>query len=368
MADTAENRQVKVLCIGDPHFKKSNEPETIQMIDKVVDVICDHKPDLVVCLGDVLDRHETIHVNPLTNAVRMMESILEVHDNLVLIVGNHDRPNNSDFLSTYHPFTAMKEWEGMTVVDDVKEKTVKGMDFLFVPYVPNGRFLEAIGTQYDVNELDTWDAIFAHQEFFGCKMGAIISQDGDRWPLDYPLVISGHIHDYQRPQDNILYTGTPLQHGFGDLNMKTISMVTFTKAGNGTTLEGVNWEEERIDLGLPKRKQCNITVYDLDTFVPPENFILKVVVVGTTPEIKAAMKHHRIKEFKDAGYKVVFKARGDDDAREETSDAVDRGNGIRNEIEMKVQMSYLQALELAIKDDDVSHELFIQMFGGSTLS
>ncbi len=32
----------------------------------------------------------------------------------------------------------------------------------------------------------------------------------------FPLVISGHIHSEQRPQKNIFYPGSVIQHAFGE--------------------------------------------------------------------------------------------------------------------------------------------------------
>ncbi len=52
------------------------------------------------------------------------------------------------------------------------------------------------------------NCIFAHQEFYGCKMGAIESIEGDKWDHSFPLVISGHIHSEQRPQKIFFYPGS----------------------------------------------------------------------------------------------------------------------------------------------------------------
>ena len=76
-------------------------------------------------------------------------------------------------------------------------------------------------------------------------MGAIISEEGDEWDLKSPYVVSGHIHDYQEPQFNMLYTGTPIQHAFGDHHDKTISYFTYMSRDSR--------EHERIDLGLPRK-------------------------------------------------------------------------------------------------------------------
>ena len=101
---------LKVLTIGDPHFKVSNVPESEAMTKNLIEIAKQMKPDLIVCLGDILDRHETIHVTPLTLSIQFLEELEQIAP-LYTIIGNHDRPNNSDFMSDQHPFNALKQWK-----------------------------------------------------------------------------------------------------------------------------------------------------------------------------------------------------------------------------------------------------------------
>src|ERR1700677_1968587 len=168
---------ITALVIGDPHFKISNIIETQAMIASIMIQANKKRPDIIVVLGDVLDRHESIHVSPLTRAVNFLKSLTEITPTYVLI-GNHDLKNNQQFLSDEHPFVSLKYWhQNMTIVSTTLMVNIKGQNLVFVPYVPPGRFLEAL------NLCQGWEsatAIFAHQEFFGCQMGAICSTDGDK--------------------------------------------------------------------------------------------------------------------------------------------------------------------------------------------
>lgn len=142
-------------------------------------------------------------------------------------------------------------------------------------------------------------AIFAHQEFYGVKIGAIVSENGDKWNKDYPLIISGHIHDYDRPQDNIIYVGTPCQHSFGDRADKTISLFSWDNPKSIPT-------EERIDLGLIKKMLVNLTcneVFDLDPKKYGEKQI-KLKISGTSDEIKAVMKLKKVKQWQSGDQKI----------------------------------------------------------------
>jgi DNA repair exonuclease SbcCD nuclease subunit len=285
-----------VLAIGDPHFKVANVAESEQMTVNLIKVASQINPTFIVDLGDTLHRHETIHVAPLMRAENMLKQLSQIAPTYILI-GNHDRPNNSNFLTDEHPFNALKEWHNMKVVDTTYEAIHNDQRFIFVPYVPPGRFQEALDrlTPSTVKEM----AIFAHQEFYGAKMGAIVSNDGDKWPLENSLIVSGHIHDYDEPQPNIIYTGTPMQHAFGDRSDKTVSIFRFYS--NGT------WKQERIDLGLIKREIKYLRPDQVHDFMPDPNKLIKVVIKGEDSEIKGVVKLEKIKELKKMGVMVAFK-------------------------------------------------------------
>lgn len=291
---------VTVLFIGDPHFKVANVHETDAMVEAILRVANQKRPDIIVVLGDVLDRHEIVHVSPLTRAVDFLGRLMTIAPTYVLI-GNHDLKNNRQFLSDEHPFPSLKYWgPNMTVVDTTKMAVIKGHTFVFVPYTPPGRLVEALDL---VNtEGRSWKeatCICAHQEIRNCQMGAIVSTEGDEWPLTNPYLISGHIHDYHELQPNMVYTGTPIQHSFGDRHDKTISYITFRSSHDR--------DHERIDLGLPRKQIVRLTCDEVSSYVPQTNSLLKIIISGTSGEIKAIMKHPNVDAWKKAGYKIMYK-------------------------------------------------------------
>jgi len=154
-----------------------------------------------------------------------------------------------------------------------------------------------------LNTLDQeWEdasCIFAHQEFYGCKMGAITSIEGDRWPLTYPHVISGHIHSRQIIQDNIYYTGSAMQHAFGESEKNIIAYLTFQDA---------EYEREEIDLRLPRKKIVYKDVEDMEEFsVPDSEDKIKITVSGVYDQFKAFKKTKKYKDIVNKGVKIVFK-------------------------------------------------------------
>jgi DNA repair exonuclease SbcCD nuclease subunit len=212
--------------------------------------------------------------------------------------------NNQQFLTTNHWMNGMKEWKNVTVVDKVIIDSLSGTEYLFppvkliyVPYVYPGKFMNALNTIGD--EWEDADCIFAHQEFKGCKMGAIISEDGDEWPVDNPFVVSGHIHSSQTPQDNIYYPGSAMQHAFGESDKNHISLVTIDKGE-------ISFEE--IDLNLPRKKLVYKDVEDMDDYIVPETKDkIKIVVSGIYEQFKAFKKSAKYKSLISRDIKIVFK-------------------------------------------------------------
>lgn len=362
----------KTLLIGDPHFKKNNLPEIELMVDSIITLIDQHNPNQIVCLGDILDTHEKIDLLPQKHAIDFLY-LLSKKRPTYAIIGNHDRINNSDFLTENHPFSALKYWNNITIVDKAIESinssfTINKKEYkeIYLPYVPNGRFYEALSKLFPdieplylnnlktLNEnytkgsaewidrhlalvrqiftipLNEYSVIYAHQEFYNCKMGAIKSVDGDLWPPEFPPVYSGHIHDYQRvtsipdtieeksnyvdnsnsrSKQNVIYVGTPIQHAFGDSTDKTVMIITISSDGK--------IEEERFDLGLPKRimislKWDQVASFDLEKEIEKResrinNAIhnIRITISGRSEQVRSVMKLAKVKSWKNSErYKV----------------------------------------------------------------
>ncbi len=321
------------LCIGDPHFKISNILETDEMTSKLYEYITSNKPDVIVVMGDVLDRHEIIHVSPLTRATNFILKLKDMAPTYVLI-GNHDLKNNKQYLSDEHPFVGLKHYENLTIVDTTIRHMINNLPYVFVPYVPPGRFNEAL----DNVEWSDATAIFAHQEMKGAKMGAIISENGDDWFDENPYLISGHIHDYQEVKQNILYVGTPFQHAFGDKHDKTISLFEFISKDKRV--------HTRIDLELRKKDIVRMECAHVDSYIPKENVDLKIIISGVSGEIKAIMKHPNIELWKQKGIKIVYRDR-----------PIKQTNAVTNPT-----LKYFDILKNMVQHDDQLTNILIELF------
>lgn len=300
MVDTS----VKILFIGDPHFKVKNTEYIPLFTTRILNIAESNKLDFIVVAGDLLDNHDRVDVEPLNLAIQFIDSLRQIVTTFVL-VGNHDYKNNQQFLSDHHWMNALKQWHNVTVVDNVTVYTVnKGSidhQFLFLPYVPPGRFVEAIETKISMQNIYDFKTIFAHQEFYGCKMGPIESTNGDKWDTKWPIVISGHIHNKQWSQSNIYYPGSAMQHAFGQSVENTVSILTFL---------GDELSYEEVDLQMPKLIIKYLSVSDAMQplkFKNKEFRKYKIVLQGTHEEFKTFKKNLRYKQLLEEGFKITFK-------------------------------------------------------------
>lgn len=330
---------LSMLVIGDPHFKNNNVKDTTDMIDELNHILQNNKFDMIVCLGDILDRHEKIDMFPLIRAIDFLKG-LSYKGELYVIVGNHDRPNNSDFLTNNHPFTALKGLKNINIIDKVEVFEKNGFKICGVPYVSPGRFKEAVESNKEAKDIDLY---LAHQEFKGCQMGAIVSEIGDEWPTTH--VISGHIHDYQRLGEFIYYTGTPLMHTYGDKPDKSVSHFTLFKDENQKTCI----KEDRIFLNIKKKKLIHLDYKDISALDMDELLrgsdpsLVKIIVSGTSSETKAAQQHKIVKDMEKNNIKICFRQLS------EQKEKIDRGN-------------FLHTTYKELKTEK-SKELFSKLFG-----
>lgn len=264
---------MKVLVIGDPHFKRDNSTETDQLFSEVEKLLSSNPVDFIVVLGDVLDTFRKIDLMALHRATLFLKMLEEKCQTLYILVGNHDRIDQTDFLSDFSPFTALKWWPSTRVVTTPLVEN----GFLFVPYVQPGRFHEAI-KGIDLGEIQ---CIWCHQEFKGAKMGMFISEGGDVYPDDFPPAVSGHIHDYDELQHNLIYTGTPFSHSFGDDTIKRVFIFSF---------ENGEIEFESFVLNIRKKKIVTILLEEIFDFTPEENVLIRLNIVGNLEKINNYLK------------------------------------------------------------------------------
>lgn len=293
---------MKFLFIGDPHIKQDNSDEVDILINEIERVFNEEKPDYIVVGGDVMHYHERLYTQSLNKSLEFFKKLTSLSYTYVL-VGNHDYINNSEFLTENHWMNSLKNWDNIKIVD----KVINESFFILCPYVYPGRFIEALETE--CKEWKNKKLIFAHQEFKGCKMGAIMSLIGDEWDEKNPFVISGHIHDNQKVGNNILYPGTPLQHAFGDNEKRVLCLIELDEKDDNDELR-----IKEIPLNVPKKriikKKLN-EIKDINTDNINENTKIKLDV--SVEEFKLFKETEDYKNLIKKGVKIQIQKKKEKD-------------------------------------------------------
>ena len=271
-----------ILAIGDQHFTTKNMKNIETFIEAIQNIANERKPDAIVLLGDLLHTHENIHQAPLNKACEFIKKMRDIALTFVL-VGNHDYLNNSQFLSDHHWLNCLKEWENVVIVDKITyHKTEDDTLLAFSPYVEPDRFVEALNTCTDYDWKDA-SLIFCHQEFFGCNMNDEKISDRGKWDLNYPQVISGHIHTKQHVQRNIYYPGSSMETEWKDTNKiasgtsyNSIAFITLDKESEKGHLI------EEIEIHLHRKIKIHLDISEFESFVIPEvrDDTLKILITG----------------------------------------------------------------------------------------
>lgn len=302
-SSSKNDTSVKALVIGDPHFKAKNIREGEEFSQKAIEAAETHSPDFIVVLGDTLDTHEVVRVTPHNLACNFIESLSNIAP-VFLLIGNHDLINQCQFLTSNHIFNPLKKWKNVTVVDKPVIEFVGELCFIFCPYVPPGKFKEALDEIVKQGEMwDFADCIFAHQEFRGCQMGDHSSVIGDKWDEDYPPVISGHIHNSQTVGKNVFYPGSSIQHAFGESPDKCLWSVTF-----GKNDEPPYFDVEKIDLGLKNKKIIYLNIDDIDTFDRGqiEKYQIKLSLKGSPEQFRVFRRGKTRTDLLKLGVKFAY--------------------------------------------------------------
>lgn len=279
------------LVIGDPHIRSKFMREAETMVSLCISLAKEMMPDGVIILGDILDTHEIVRTFPFNLACRFIEEMANI-TRTFLLIGNHDYINGSQFLTTNHPFNALKNRDNIFIIDTPMSFIINDMTFSFCPYVPPGRFMEAL----ENIEWRESKCIFAHQEFKGAHYGMGESTTGDDWERDYPPVISGHIHEEQHLPSGVHYVGTPYQHSYTESCNKYIWKVEFGTGKKKKKREfDAPFSYEKISLGMKGKKSYNLTIDEFNERrdaieEESENVELRLLIRGKRDEIASFRK------------------------------------------------------------------------------
>lgn len=283
-------RVYSFLCIGDLHIKLSSIEIVRKVKSEILKIIEKIKPDYIVLLGDMHDTFEKVHLQSWNEIVFFIKDLLGKSKRLFYIVGNHDMLNNQVFLSNDHFFNVFKNIDGISIVDKPESLFLDDGAFSvgFIPYIPTGRLKEISLYKHKV--------VFGHQEIKNANFGHAISENGDDWDKNGPLLISGHIHEYQR-LPNVIYVGTPYQTNFAESPDKSISLIHISKS---------EVTEKRIFLNLPQKILLETNPEGFMNYEFNDNNEYKVIITASTLELATLKKSKKYKKL-NKNIKILLK-------------------------------------------------------------
>ena len=326
---------LKFMAIGDIHIADRHMSITEEALSETLKIAAKFESQIqfIVVMGDILDRHKSINMFHLKKAVDFLQSLAKIKSTFVLI-GNHDRPSNKDFMSGVHPFVGIN-CHNLVIVSSPRSFvfTVQGVNhnLLFMPYLPPGRFIEAFNTYADAAitagkwktklSIKDFSLIFAHQEFKGAPIGPIRSVNGDDWPSEYPMVISGHIHCRVRlpnEKGNIYYTGSLYPVTFSEGTSKGALICQYEV--NSKNLHVDVWRTVK-SMKVIKSVDAKDSIAVLD-MISMDRENTKYVISGTADEI-SSVKEKVLKSGKklNIGYDICI-ADSVSDIPDETFDQI----------------------------------------------
>lgn len=287
---------MKILFVGNLLFKANNIRYIDIFSEKIIEIVtnlCKKHGTEFMCVfgGNILDTYERIHQIPYKRAILLFEQLTKLCK-VVVLVGNSDYINNKQFMSDDHWMLPLKYMKNIYIVDKVADSENiipdSSFKFMFVPYVPVGRFMEAL--EYSERDWRCNDCIFAHQEFRDCLTdNGEISLRGDKWSSHYPLVVSAHFHTSQRPKSNIVYSGSVLQENFAEeVNKSGVLLIDFEQKGDN--------KFQNVDINLPSSRTIITRCEHFENAVKKINVkpleTIKMLCVGTEDQYKKIKKSY----------------------------------------------------------------------------
>lgn len=312
---------MKIICFGDLHshsFTDFSEVDDItgnsrltqilDALDYMKDYAIENGIKNILFAGDLYHKRKSVETKVYNLTFNKIKEFSKSGLNTIMIPGNHDQQSHEDFPE--HSLEPFKEIENVTVLDRFEPKWIhdndKGdIDSFCVFPVPYSKNAEMVKQEIDkyaektTNEgLEDKSILLGHLGISGAYVGKSSYTMADAYTIEelYPhafqFIVLGHFHKYQDlgGHPHAFYTGSPIQHNFGDEGQDkgfwVIDMETRTK--------------ELIEIPSPKF----ITVTDWKATEPEKlegNFVRYQVDASEVEELSESLPEeskHRIEPQK----------------------------------------------------------------------
>ena len=269
---------MKILHTSDWHlghtlYNYDRREEQITMLQQMVNIVKNEKPDAFLLCGDVYHTAQP-SAEIQTLLTEALVSIHDAHPQMVMVVtaGNHDSATKHEIFRT--PWKALKvHTVGMLEKENPEAHIIEvpGKGFVIaVPYanernIPEGYFQQLLEAVAERNTDNLPVVMMAHTTVKGCDftghdrgteyaVGGIDSLDIGQLGEGYDYLALGHIHHEQfvhTGKHNARYSGTPIPISFDENYAHFVSMVEISKHGEKPEVKKIEIENPRPLVTLP---------------------------------------------------------------------------------------------------------------------
>lgn len=250
---------MKILHTSDWHlghtiYNYDRTEEQTNMLNQIVEIVNNEKPDLFLLCGDVY------HTAQPSASVQTMfvNALMKIHKanpemTIVITAGNHDSGSRHEIFSA-----ALETMKIYTIGNLTKENFDKHIIeipnkgyVIAIPYthernIPEGFFQQIIDYTIKQNTNNLPIIMSAHTTVKGCDfsghdhaseytVGGIDAFDIDQMGEGYDYLALGHIHHEQfvhSGRHNVRYSGSPIQISFDENYPHSISIIEIDKHGD----------------------------------------------------------------------------------------------------------------------------------------
>ncbi|MGF2715648.1 metallophosphoesterase [Bacillus cereus] len=254
---------MKAIVFGDPHADEEfqgrhinyweNFMEVSDRISKVVEI---EKPDIVFIAGDLVGVRRGKSAIKDKNALLYLAKWLKSLPNVVVLRGNHDYNEISDyeFLSELRVFTSSKQTENM--VEFTHPNAEVPCFFHLVDYGQENEKIEIQANAYNIGIMHNEFFVAGQEQQFHGEGAIELTSKKNFFGLD--MVVSGHIHTPTNGMINFSFQdgfesafanlGCPTRPGHGELYDQVWYMVWEYQQTEGSNVTDMRFRQEPFAL------------------------------------------------------------------------------------------------------------------------
>lgn len=305
----------KFIIMSDFHLKTSDHLGKIildeglnsRLLDRitkikiVVDRAVEEDIESIFILGDIFDRLNPVEILKKSLIEALSQAL--IHDiKVYILLGNHDTDlNYHNLMGEQQLITSIlgADAEAFVVVSEptiLKGKLIKGLPVLLLPWLGSERMVAVI------KDLKEPHFIMTHLEARGAQIQEYQTKCAPVDPDDIKehIIVSGHMHKYQKIRSNWTYVGSIQRMDFAEAGDKKGYLF-----GNGADIDFVELPDKQL-VTLDVSPEYN--QYGFLDRIPEmrDNYILRVIFNGPE-DWYAGLDRKRIKTvLLDKGAHKIF--------------------------------------------------------------